>query len=138
MAFNSILKKALVSACYAFSVIILAYALIGICFVDGMGLEPRSVFLLYPLSFGFALANSILKCTTLKSGLKLISHFAIITLSLILFVYVPRSRLISAGTGMIIFALYVLIYVIFAAIYSFVISKKQKIKDKNEDYKKVY
>lgn len=138
MWFGSIFKKAILMACYAFSVIILLYSLIVITFMEGMGLEPWSVFLFFPLSFGFSLANGIVRCVSLKNGLKITSHFIIVTLSLVLFVYIPRCKTLSAGTAMIIFALYLLAYAVFATVYLLRCSKKRKAIDRNTEYKKVY
>lgn len=138
MSFVSVLKKALVSACYAFSAIIVAYSLIVIAFFDGLGMEPFSVLFFFPLAFAFSLANGIVRHSVAKGGKKLIIHFLIITSALILFVFLPRGGMLSSGTSLIIFAAYLIIYAVCAGIYVAKVSKRKKQQEKNTEYKKVF
>lgn len=132
------LKKSFVSACYIFSAIIILYSLLVICLYDGMGMNPVSVCLIYPFCFLVALANNILKHAKINIGFKLATHFSLVTLSLILFVYLPSDSHLSGGTIMVAFALYAILYAVGIGIYLALSSKSKRKADKKSEYKNVF
>ena len=134
MNFTALLKK----SCYIFGIIIILYSLLVICFGGGMGMNPVSVALIYPFSFVISFANGVVKHTNLNTGFKLVSHFSLVTLSLILFVYLPSNSNFSGGTKMVAFVLYVILYMVIASIYLAFASRKKKKANKNSEYKNVF
>ena len=138
MKLSILFKKSLVSACYVFCVLVILSSLLLICFYDGMGVNPVSVSLVYPFLFAVSFANNIVKHTNLKSGIKLVSHFSLVTLSLILFIYLPHSPNLLGGTKLIVFVLYVILYIIGASLYLALTSRKKRKTDKKSEYKKVF
>ena len=138
MTLGFIFKKSVVWACYAFSAIIVIYSLLVILFGDGLGMEPVSVLLFYPLSFTLAFANGILKLTALKGGTKLLLHFILVTLGLALFIFIPHGGILSSGTAFLVFTMYVVLYAVGAVIYISIAGKNKKKKEKSTEYKKVF
>ena len=138
MTLGFILKKSVVWACYAFSAIIVIYSLLVILFGDGLGMEPVSVLLFYPLSFTLAFANGIVKLTALKGGTKLLLHFILVTLGLALFIFIPHGGILSSGTAFLVFTMYVVLYAVGAVIYISIAGKNKKKKEKSTEYKKVF
>ena len=138
MTFNTLLVRALRSACHFFSAIILLYSLLVICIYGGLGMNPVSVFLMVPLAFVISFANNVVRHTNLRSGTKLTVHFVLVTLALVLFVYLPHGSGVSSGSAMIVFALYVVLYAICTGFYVTITANKKRKIEKKSEYKNVF
>ena len=138
---SSILKKSLVASCYAFTSLTVLYALLMVCIYDaseGIYMSAVTVFFFFPLAYFISLATFIVKDTKIKGGLKLFSHFTIVTLSIILFIFVPHGGGMSGQNAFILFVVYTLLYAIGASIFGFIKSRKKTSNEKKSDYKNVY
>ncbi len=139
--FFSILKKSLITACYAFSALVVLYALLMLCLYDsssGVYMSAKTVFFFFPLSYFVSVANFVVKDTKLRGGLKLFVHFVTVTLSLVLFIYLPHGGGVSPVNAMIVFAAYTVVYALGAAVLYFVKAKNKSSKEKTSEYKNVY
>ena len=138
MSFFAILKKAVKLSCVSFTWVIIAYSLLVLAFFDGLGMNPTSVFLFFPCVYVISVANLIVKHTNFSGAGKLFAHFALFTLSLILFVFLPYGSVFSAKSLLLLFVIYLILYIIGAVIYISVNgAKRRKIQSKNE-YQSVY
>ena len=138
MRILELMKKAFVSSCIFFTIIIVIYSLIVIAFFNGMGMNPTSVFLLFPFSYVITLANYIFKYTNLSKGTKIVLHFLMYTASTVIFVYIPHGSAFSPKNSMILFVIYCIFYIIGLLIYSLVKSAKLRKSEKKTEYKSVY
>jgi hypothetical protein len=137
----TIIKKSLISACYSFTALTVLYSLLMICIYDtseGINMSAITVFNFFPLSFFISIANSCLKSKKLSGVSKLFIHFVIVTLSIILFIFIPHGGGISSGSAMLLFTAYVFIYFVAVLIYNLLRKRKKALNDKKTEYKKVY
>lgn len=138
MTIKSILVKAARSSCVVFSVIITVYSLLVLAFFDGVGMNPVSVFLFYPFSFFVTLAACIVKYTHFNGATKLLIHFLIFTLSVVLFIFLPYGSVFSPQNTFILFVIYCVIYAIIGGIFAAFKASQKRRNEKNTEYKNVY
>ena len=138
MRISELMKKAFLSSCLLFSSVIVVFSLSVLLFSGGSGMNPQSVFLLFPFSYLITLANYILKYANLAKGSKIAIHFLIYTVSTIAFIYAPHGSAFSPQSVMILFALYVIVYIASVAIYFGIKSSKLRKTEKKTEYKNVY
>lgn len=138
MTLSTLFKRALLSACYVFSAIILLYSLLVICIYGGLGMNPVSVFLMFPLALVISFANNVVKHTNLSGVIKLFVHFTLVTLALVLFIYLPHGSGVSSGSAMIVFSLYVVLYAVCVGFYMAATAKKKRKDEKKSEYKNVF
>ena len=134
MKISVLIKK----ACVVFSILIVLYSLSVIAFSNGSGMNPISVFSLFPFSFSIVLADSVLKYTKWKTGLKIICHFFIFTIALTFFVFLPHGKAFSPKSIMVLFAVYCFLYIAGVLAISLTKSANIRKKEKNAEYKNVY
>lgn len=138
MSVLQLLKKAFVSCCVLFSVIITVYSLLVISIYGGLGMNPISVFLLLPFSYIVILANYIVKYTNIKKRAKIFIHFLMFTAAIVLFIYLPHGSAFSPTNSMILFVLYCILYAIGLIIYFSISTAKLRKSEKKSEYKNVY
>ena len=134
MKILSLIKK----SCVWFSAFTVLYSLIVIAFSKGGGMNPISVFLLFPFSLFVVLADFVVKCTEWKKGVKASAHFCLLTTALVLFIFLPHGKMFSAQSTLVLLAIYCFIYAVGAIITSLVKSANLRKKEKSAEYKNVY
>lgn len=132
------IKNILTSSCVLFSIIVIIYSLILMIFGGGLGLDPFSVFLLFPFSGTVIFANNILKYRNLNNLIKSFMHFLLVTCATIIFIYIPHSASVSPKSAMILFLCYSVLYFLWFFIYKKIIKRKSKKNEKDSEYRNVY
>lgn len=138
MTVSQILKKTAVYSCVVYAAIIVLYSLLVLAFFDGIGMNPVSVFWLYPFAFVASFATCIVKYTNLKNSTKAFLHFVLFTLAVVLFVFLPYGKIFSPKVALVLFVAYCIVYALISGVVSVVKSKKKRNSDKKEEYKNVY
>ena len=138
MTLSRILKKTAVSSCFVYAAIIVIYSLLVLAFFDGVGMNPVSVFWLYPFSFVASLATCIVKYTNLSKFAKNFWHFVLFTLAVVLFIFLPYGKIFSPKVALVLFLGYCIAYLLVSVIVSISKSTKKRKSESKEEYKNVY
>lgn len=138
MSFGLILKKSASWSCVVYSFIVAFYSFLVLVLFDGIGMNPISVFLLYPFSFTVSLASCISRYSAMKAVAKAVTHFVLFTLALVLFVFLPYGGVFSSQNALILFVAYCVFYLVVAAVSSSIKTARRRKNEKKSEYKNVY
>ena len=134
--FISILKKSFVRACCAYSILSIFYLVIMLdLYLTSANPYPLTLLRLFPFCFFIALANRLVLDIKKKGAWKLPVHFAILTLDLILFIWLPFKSALSPASSFVLFLIYLVIYAVAALILRGCVVKK---KETTSEYTTVY
>lgn len=133
------LKNALKQACYVFCILTLLYSLIMLAVYDTeANMSVFTVLLFYPLSLVFTLCNGWLATKRWNNLAKALIRYVVLVVDIALFICLPQASSINSTSGLILFALITLIYVITSMIMVSIKAKVQRKQDKKAEYKSVY
>ena len=138
MRISELMKKTFCSSCILFAFITVLFSLTVILFGEGMGMNPTSVFLLFPFSCFVTLANYIFKYGNFANCGKVVIHFLIYTTSIIVFIGIPHGKGFSPKSLLILFFVYLVIYIVSLAVYLGTKASKLRKSEKKSEYKNVY
>lgn len=137
--FTNILKKTIRRACYAYTIMSFLYLIIMLdLYRTAANPYPGTIMRFLPFVFLIALANTIVTETKIKKSLKILAHFLIVTSDIVFFVWFPARTLFSAGTVLLLFVIYVILYIAGTSIILLVLSAKKKKRELNSEYQEVY
>ncbi len=132
----SILKKSFCRACVGYTILSIFYLIIMLdLYLTNANPYPLTLLRLFPFCFFIALANTLVLDIKKKGLWKLPIHFAILTLDLILFIWLPFKAALSPSSSFILFLVYLILYTIGALIVRHTVSKR---KETTSEYKTVY
>ena len=132
----SILKKSFVRACCAYSILSIFYLVIMLdLYLTSANPYPLTLIRLFPFCFFIAFANRLVLDIKKKGSWKLPVHFAILSLDLILFIWLPFKSALSPSSSLILFVIYLILYTVAALIVRGSVAKK---KETTSEYTTVY
>ncbi|MBR7184633.1 MAG: hypothetical protein IKD37_03395 [Clostridia bacterium] len=107
--------------CRIFTAAALTLCLIQVLFAtDEMVIEPLCFALLFPCALCISAAGMLFRSERISAGMRLLSHFAIVTFGVYLFVFWPTGVLASGRSALVLTCVYLLLYaaimIIWAAI----------------------
>ena len=133
------LKKAVRRACYGYTVLSFLYLIIMFdLYQTASNPYPGTIMRLLPFSFLIALAHTILTDTKLKTSLKIATHFLIVSLDIVFFIWLPTRTSFSGGTVLLLFVLYGILYTIGCVLTLLILSARKKRLEANSEYQEVY
>ena len=133
------LKKALKQACYVFCILTLLYSLVMLAVYDtNANMSVFTVLLFYPLSLVFTICNGWLAKKRWNNLAKHLIRYIVLIIDIVLFICLPQAASISSSSGLILFVLITLVYVITSIIIASIKAKVQRKLDKKTEYKNVY
>ena len=134
--FIQILKKSCFRACYIYTCLSILYLFITLgLFQTNANPYPLAVIRLFPFSFFLTFAHTLVMDIKEKGTWKLPTHFLIVTLDLIFFVWLPHKNTLSNRSTLILFIIYLVLYGLGALIIRLFGTKRTP---KNSEYKSVY
>lgn len=99
------------SACVIFTVCALCLCVGQMLFaVEEQVIFPLSFVLLYPFAVCFAGANALSRVETVSRGVRVLGHFGLVTVGVVLFVFLPAGVFASGSTALVLVAAYLLVY----------------------------
>lgn len=128
------LKKWLVNGCVYFAIISLVM-IFGKLLLDGSENAGRihtlSFLLFFPFGLSMSAAGLLLSNKRLHSALRSLLHFLITVFSLFLFLWLPSNASAYASTGLIMLALFSVLYWIFFGLLVWIRSRVRKLMEQD-------
>lgn len=139
MAFSSILKRALASACYGFCGLTLLYSFVMIGIYDTRAnMSVFTVLLFYPFCLAISLTNAMLVNSKMRGFSRSLVRYIAFLIASGLFICLPHKETITGTVALILFFIFTLIYIICSVVYALCFVSRRKSVEDSERYISVY
>lgn len=137
------LKKTFTTACVIFTVLVALYSLINLALYGSdsdsyLALSSLRVFLFFPFSLAVSFANSLFEVRSLDGWLKVALHFIITMAAAFLCLVLPISADTTPSAMLMGMFLFLLLYVLVAAVLGILRSRRKREENAKQDYAPVY
>ena len=135
----NLLKKALRRACYVFCALTVLYSLIMLGVHDtSANMSVFTVLLFFPLSLVYTTYNAWVFEKKWNSFTKAFIRYFVLMIDIALFICLPQKESLSGASGLILFVLITVGYVVISLIAAQIQAAYQKKENKIADYQRVY